>query len=49
METLVARSIIKRPGTSADLFAMIRYLTSEEAGWVTGQTFLANGGFNTRF
>jgi 3-oxoacyl-[acyl-carrier protein] reductase len=49
LETLVGKSIIKRAGTSADLFAMIRYLTSDEAGWVTGQTFLANGGFNTRF
>jgi 3-oxoacyl-[acyl-carrier protein] reductase len=49
MEALIAKSIIKRPGTSVDLFGMIRYLTSDEAGWVTGQTFLANGGFNTRF
>jgi NAD(P)-dependent dehydrogenase (short-subunit alcohol dehydrogenase family) len=48
LERLVAASFIKRPGTSADLFGMIRYLTSEDAGWVTGQTFLVNGGFNSR-
>jgi NAD(P)-dependent dehydrogenase (short-subunit alcohol dehydrogenase family) len=47
-ERLVNASIIKRVGTSADLFGMIRYLTSDEAEWVTGQTFLVNGGYNTR-
>jgi NAD(P)-dependent dehydrogenase (short-subunit alcohol dehydrogenase family) len=47
-ERLVGASIIKRVGTSADLFGMIRYLTSDDAEWVTGQTFLVNGGYNTR-
>lgn len=47
-EKLVGASLIKRTGTSADLFGMIRYLTSDDAGWVTGQTFLVNGGYNTR-
>jgi NAD(P)-dependent dehydrogenase (short-subunit alcohol dehydrogenase family) len=47
-ERLVNASIIKRTGTSADLFGMIRYLTSDDAEWVTGQTFLVNGGYNTR-
>jgi NAD(P)-dependent dehydrogenase (short-subunit alcohol dehydrogenase family) len=47
-EKLIAASLIKRAGTSADLFGMIRYLTSDDAGWVTGQTYLVNGGFNTR-
>ncbi len=48
MERLVGSSIIKRPGTSADLYGMIRYLASDDAAWVTGQTFLVNGGFSTR-
>jgi 3-oxoacyl-[acyl-carrier protein] reductase len=47
-EKLVAASLIKRTGTAADIFGMIRYLTGDDAGWVTGQTFLVNGGFNTR-
>jgi 3-oxoacyl-[acyl-carrier protein] reductase len=47
-ERLVGASIIKRTGTAADLFGMIRYLTSDDAAWVTGQTFLVNGGYNTR-
>jgi NAD(P)-dependent dehydrogenase (short-subunit alcohol dehydrogenase family) len=48
IERLVNTSIIKRAGTSADIFGMIRYLASDDAGWVTAQTFLVNGGFNTR-
>jgi 3-oxoacyl-[acyl-carrier protein] reductase len=47
-EKLVAASLIKRTGTAEDVFGMIRYLTGDDADWVTGQTFLVNGGFNTR-
>ena len=47
-EKLVAASLIKRTGTASDVFGMIRYLSGEDAGWVTAQTFLVNGGFNTR-
>lgn len=47
-DKLVSASLVKRTGTSADIFGMIRYLTSDAAGWVTGQTYLVNGGFNTR-
>lgn len=39
---------MKRMGTSQDLFGMLRYLTSTDADWVTGQTFLVNGGYNSR-
>ncbi len=49
MERMIAGGLIKRAGTSRDLFGMIRYLASDDAEWVTGQTFLVNGGFNTRF
>lgn len=48
MDKLVASSLIKRVGTSDDIFGMIRYLVSEDASWVTGQTYLVNGGFNSR-
>jgi NAD(P)-dependent dehydrogenase (short-subunit alcohol dehydrogenase family) len=27
---------------------MIRYLASDDAGWVTGQTFAVDGGFTFR-
>ncbi len=39
---------VKRLGTADDIYGMIRYLVGDDAGWVTGQTFLVNGGFNTR-
>ena len=47
-EKLIGASLIKRAGTADDIFGMIRYLVGDDAGWVTGQTFLVNGGFNTR-
>ncbi len=37
---------IKRAGTSSDIYAAMRFLMSDEAEWVTGQTILVNGGFN---
>ncbi len=48
LDALVQRNIIKREGTAGDIYGMIRYLASDDAGWVTAQTFLVNGGFNTR-
>ena len=39
---------LKRMGTAADLYGMIRFLATEEAGWITGQTFGVNGGFSSR-
>jgi NAD(P)-dependent dehydrogenase (short-subunit alcohol dehydrogenase family) len=46
---LVARNAIPRAGTADDLYGAIRYLASDEAAWVTGQTLLVNGGFSARF
>jgi 3-oxoacyl-[acyl-carrier protein] reductase len=48
-DMLVQQAAIKRPGTSADQFGAIRYLCSDDAAWVTGQTLYVNGGFNTSF
>ena len=48
-ERLISQNMIKRAGTPEDVYGMLRYLASDEAGWVTGQTFLVNGGFSTRF
>lgn len=48
-DALIAGCIVKRPATAADVFAAIRYLSADDAGYVTGQVLLVNGGFNTRF
>jgi 3-oxoacyl-[acyl-carrier protein] reductase len=48
LDGLVNRNAIKRSGTAADLYGMIRYLASDEAEWVTGQTIAVNGGFGSR-
>jgi NAD(P)-dependent dehydrogenase (short-subunit alcohol dehydrogenase family) len=45
-DQLIEMNCIKRPGTSSDIYAAMRFLMSDEAEWVTGQTILVNGGFN---
>ena len=49
MEKMANSTAVKRMGGADDLFGMIRYLASDEAEWVTGQTMLVNGGFGARF
>ena len=48
IQKMISGTAMKRMGTSQDLYGMIRYLASTEADWVTGQTFLVNGGYNSR-
>jgi NAD(P)-dependent dehydrogenase (short-subunit alcohol dehydrogenase family) len=48
-EQLVEQGMIKRAGTSKDLYGCIRYLCSEDASWVTGQVISINGGAMSRF
>jgi NAD(P)-dependent dehydrogenase (short-subunit alcohol dehydrogenase family) len=47
-EGLVARQSIKRMGQPADMVHALRYLVSEDAGWITSQVLLVDGGFITR-
>ncbi|MGE0795993.1 MAG: SDR family NAD(P)-dependent oxidoreductase [Acidimicrobiia bacterium] len=47
-EQVVAGNIVKRLGTSRDLYGAIRYFCSDEAGWVTGQTLFVDGGATAR-
>jgi 3-oxoacyl-[acyl-carrier protein] reductase len=43
-EAVVAGSVIKRFGTSRDLYGAIGYFCDEETSWVTGQTLFVDGG-----
>ena len=49
MERLRDSTLVKRLGDADDIYGMIAYLASDDAAWVTGQTYLVNGGFNARF
>ena len=49
MEKMINGTAVKRMGNASDIFGMIRYLASDDAEWVTGQTFMVNGGYSTRF
>jgi NAD(P)-dependent dehydrogenase (short-subunit alcohol dehydrogenase family) len=48
LEKMEAAMSIKRKATPADLLGALRYLCSEDAGWVTGQTLLVDGGMTRR-
>jgi 3-oxoacyl-[acyl-carrier protein] reductase len=48
MKMLLAQTPAGRAGTGRDLYGMVRYLCSDDAAWVTGQTFMINGGLLSR-
>jgi NAD(P)-dependent dehydrogenase (short-subunit alcohol dehydrogenase family) len=41
---MAQQQAIKRPGVPADLEAVVSFLATEEARWVTGQTIVVDGG-----
>jgi 3-oxoacyl-[acyl-carrier protein] reductase len=43
-QTLVARTPLKRMGTPEDVAAAVKFLASEEAGYITGHVLDVNGG-----
>jgi NAD(P)-dependent dehydrogenase (short-subunit alcohol dehydrogenase family) len=45
MRRRLRRYIIRRPGEPADIAAMVTYLASPLASWITGQTYPVNGGY----
>jgi 3-oxoacyl-[acyl-carrier protein] reductase len=47
-EKIIADSAIQRVGTTRDLYGAVRYLCSDEAEWVTGQTLRVDGGASVR-
>jgi 3-oxoacyl-[acyl-carrier protein] reductase len=48
-DQLLAANHIPRAGTARDLYGAIRWLCSDDASWVTGQTIYPNGGGFTNF
>ncbi|QSE93013.1 SDR family NAD(P)-dependent oxidoreductase [Rhodococcus pseudokoreensis] len=42
------KSIVKRLGNAADLYAAMKYFVSKESEWCTGQSLLVNGGAEVR-
>ncbi|MFI5040383.1 MAG: SDR family NAD(P)-dependent oxidoreductase [Acidimicrobiales bacterium] len=50
LEAMLAAMVpVGRFGTSRDIYGAIRYLCSDDAGWVTGQTISPNGGSHARW
>jgi 3-oxoacyl-[acyl-carrier protein] reductase len=45
-DPLLRRYVIRRRGDPSDAAAMVTFLASEQAGWVTGQTIAVNGGYS---
>lgn len=43
----MARYVIRRYGRSEDVAALVTFLCSEAASWITGQTYPLNGGYVT--
>ncbi len=44
LEPIMAQYAIRRPGKPEEVAKMVLYLASDEALWVTGATFLIDGG-----
>ena len=49
MDRLRDGTFVKRLGDADDIYGTVAFLATDDAAWVTGQTHLVNGGFNTRF
>ena len=45
---LLSDVMIKRMGTPQDLANMLVFLLSDDASWITGQTFAVDGGQSKR-
>jgi 3-oxoacyl-[acyl-carrier protein] reductase len=43
---MVKRYAIRRRGLPRDIAAMVTFLASPQAEWITGQTYPVNGGYS---
>jgi 2-hydroxycyclohexanecarboxyl-CoA dehydrogenase len=46
MKKMLSQYVIRRLGEPSDVAAMVTFLCSSSAGWITGQTYPVNGGFS---
>jgi enoyl-[acyl-carrier protein] reductase III len=46
VQAALARTPLGRLGTPVDIAAAVALLVSPDAGWITGQTLVADGGYS---
>ena len=46
VKSMLRRYVIRRLGEPDDAAALILFLASDAAGWITGQTYPVNGGYS---
>ena len=44
VDASLSRQVIHREANAADIAGGVLLLASDDAGWITGQTIMANGG-----
>jgi 3-oxoacyl-[acyl-carrier protein] reductase len=45
-KAIVEQTMVKRLGTAEDVVGAVRFLLSDEAAYITGQTILVDGGLS---
>ena len=46
MAPILKKYVMRRRGLPSDIAAMVTFLASPQAEWITGQTYPVNGGYS---
>ncbi len=46
MAPILKKYVVRRRGLPSDIAAMVTFLASPQAEWITGQTYPVNGGYS---